>query len=748
MSLYCNIMQSNAQDSLTRLAKKAMKLTHSLHVFVLRLRFLVAFSILYEMSIFCSVKNKAPAPIQITAEQLLREAKERDLEILPPPPKKKISDPEELKEYQFRRRKEYEDCIRKNRNSICNWIKYAKWEESQGEMQRSRSVFERALDVDHRNITLWLQYAEMEIRNRQINHARNVWDRAISILPRAIQFWLKYTYMEEMLGNIPGTRQVFERWMEWEPGEQAWNTYINFEMRYKEVDRARNIWQRFINVHPDPKNWIRYAKFEQRQKSITNARMVFERAVEYFGLQHINENILIAFAKFEENQKEHDRARVIYKYALDNLPKDKLAEIQKAYAIHEKKYGEKFGIEHVIVGKRRRHYEEELEKNSFNYDAWFDYLRLLESEQCDADLIRDTYERAVSNVPPKPVKIYWKRYIYLWINYAVYEELEANDMERAREVYKMCLEVIPHKKFTFAKYTYLHAVNGNAIGRCPKEKLFREYIDLELRLREFDRCRILYGKLLEFCPENCASWIKYAELETLLGDTDRARAIYDLAISWETMDMPEILWKSYIDFEIGQGEYGLARKLYKRLLSKTQQVKVWISFARFELSVEDDGNVGRARSVYQEANRALQNCESKEERVLLLQTWREFEKEHGDADSLNAVESQMPKRVKKRRKAFAENGTEIGWEEYYDYIFPADEAGTANLKLLALAKMWKKQQQTVVVQDDSEPTCSKMVEGLKRDHSAANSSVALDVSEDPDVDIDIGNSSDSNDSDD
>ena len=30
------------------------------------------------------VKNKAPAEIQITAEQLLREAKERELEILPP----------------------------------------------------------------------------------------------------------------------------------------------------------------------------------------------------------------------------------------------------------------------------------------------------------------------------------------------------------------------------------------------------------------------------------------------------------------------------------------------------------------------------------------------------------------------------------------------------------------------------------------------------------------------------------------
>ncbi|VDO61979.1 unnamed protein product, partial [Onchocerca flexuosa] len=50
------------------------------------------------------VKNKAPAALQITAEQLLREAKERDLEIVAPPPKTKISDPEELAEYQRKRR--------------------------------------------------------------------------------------------------------------------------------------------------------------------------------------------------------------------------------------------------------------------------------------------------------------------------------------------------------------------------------------------------------------------------------------------------------------------------------------------------------------------------------------------------------------------------------------------------------------------------------------------------------------------
>lgn len=56
----------------------------------------------------------------------------------------------------------------------------------------------------------------------------------------------KYTYMEEMLGNIAGCRQVFERWMEWEPEEQAWHSYINFELRYKEVEKARTIYERYI----------------------------------------------------------------------------------------------------------------------------------------------------------------------------------------------------------------------------------------------------------------------------------------------------------------------------------------------------------------------------------------------------------------------------------------------------------------------------------------------------------------------
>jgi len=649
------------------------------------------------------VKNKAAAPVQITAEQLLREAKERQLEFVPPPPKQKITDPDELQEYRLRKRKFFEDNIRKNRSTVANWLKYGAWEESQKEIQRARSIYERALDMNHRNVTIWLKYAEMEMKHRQVNHARNIWDRAVTILPRNNQFWYKYTYMEEMLGNIPNARQVFERWMEWEPEEQAWLSYIKMEMRYKEANRARAVYESFVMCHPVIKNWIRFAKFEEHQQNPSNARIVFERAIEYYGDDNMDQYLFIAFARFEESQREFDRVRCIYKYALDKIPKQNAQELFKNYTTFEKRFGDRSGIEDVIVNKRKFQYEEEVKENPNNYDAWFDYLRLIEADG-DIDTIREVYERAISNIPPIQEKKSWRRYIYLWIMYAVFEELTAKDMDRTRQVYKASLEVIPHKRFTFAKVWLFYAqfeirqknlkaarlALGSSLGKCAKDKLFREYISLELQLREFDRCRKLYEKFLEFNPSNCTTWIKYAEMETILGDIDRARAIYELAISQTMLDMPEVLWKAYIDFEIGLEEYDRTREIYERLLQRTQHVKVWISYAEFETTTNEDACIDQARSIFKRANDRLKGVEhAKEERMMILEAWKKFELQHGDTASQMSIDKKLPRKVKKRRKIQTEDLTDAGWEEYYDYIFPDDQDNQPNFKLLQMAKMWK-----------------------------------------------------------
>lgn len=148
---------------------------------------------------------------------------------------------------------------------------------------------------------------------------------------------------------------------------------------------------------------------------------------------------------------------------------------------------------------------------------------------------------------------------------------------------------------------------------------------------------------------------------------------------------------------MSQGESELARQLYERLLERTVHVKVWMSYAKFELQsqTEDDMNIALARRVYERANDQLRTLPEKESRVVLLEAWRDFESEHGTSDNFNKVTDKMPRRVKKRQKIVSDTGVEEGWEEVFDYIFPEDEMARPNLKLLAAAKNWKKRREDV-----------------------------------------------------
>lgn len=657
------------------------------------------------------VKNKAPAAVQITAEQLLREAKERQ-EAPYKPPRQRVFDGDEMAEFRRVKRKQFEDQIRKNRKSVGTWLKYAYFEENCKDLERARSVFERALDEDHRVPTLWIKYAEMEMKLKNINHARNIWDRAVTILPRMDQFWLRYAYMEEMLGNVAGARQVFERWMEWEPNEAGWSSYIKMEKRYGELDRVREIFEKFVMVHPAVKTWLKYAKFEEERADIARSRAIYERAMETLGEEFSDEHLYIAFARFETRCKEFERARAIYKFALDHIPKTKAPELYQMYSQFEKQYGQREGIEDAIISKRRFQYEENLKVSPTNYDIWFDYVRLEETSG-DVNSVREVYERAIAQVPPALEKRLWRRYIYLWINYALFEELVTEDTDKVRQVFKACLDIIPHKTFTFAKIWVMAAqfeirqkdlkaarmLLGRAIGMCPKDKLFKDYIELELQLREFDRCRILYEKFLEFNPANVYAWIKYAELEKLLEEDERCRAVFELAVEQPLLDMPELLWKAYIDFEFGEGNYENTRELYERLLKRTEHVKVWISYAEMEASLHEIENEqvsfrDKTRAVYKRAEQSLKSRNLSEERVLLLESWRDFELTHGDQMSQEQLRRKMPKKVKKRRKITTEEGLSGGWEEYFDYVFPADQASEMpHLKLLASAHRWKQQKE-------------------------------------------------------
>jgi len=534
------------------------------------------------------------------------------------------------------------------------------------------------------------------------------------------------------------------------------------EARYQEHDRASQLYERMIACHPDPKNWIKWAKFEEDRHKIDRAREIFQMAFEYFGEEEDDleraQSIYTAFAKMESRHKEYDRARTVYKYALDRLPRSKSVGLYASYTNFEKQFGDRAGIEATVLGKRRIQYEEELaHSGQLNYDVWFEYARLEESalKSCDHDSpekaverIREVYERAVAQVPPSPEKRYWRRYIFLWLGYAAFEEIETKDYDRVRQVYEACLKLIPHKKFTFSKVWEMYAhfelrrlnldkarkILGTAIGLAPKPKSFKVYLDMELQLREFDRCRKLYEKFLEFDPTYPSAWIQFAGLERGLMETERARAIYEMAIAQPDLYDPECVWKAYIDFEEEEEEWDRARTLFERLALASGHVKVWTSWAKFEMSTgkamsdrylgldveeeespeepvekdEEAAEQARLRGIklarqvlqrgYEDIRKRWKNEPEgpvrdnlKEQRSIILDHWKLLETEIGDEVALAKVEAMMPKPLRRWRK-LDDTGDK---EEYWDLVFPDDEKerNPGTMKLLQLAHAWKAKQQ-------------------------------------------------------
>lgn len=69
-----------------------------------------------------------------------------------------------------------------------------------------------------------------------------------------------------------------------------------------------------------------------------------------------------------------------------------------------------------------------------------------------------------------------------------------------------------------------------------------------------------------------------------------------MGVEQPLLDMPEVLWKAYIDFEIAEEESDKARALYERLLERTSHVKVCLllsisfkrccEFRKFDLDIE------------------------------------------------------------------------------------------------------------------------------------------------------------------
>lgn len=153
--------------------------------------------------------------------------------------------------------------------------------------------------------------------------------------------------------------------------------------------------------------------------------------------------------------------------------------------------------------------------------------------------------------------------------------------------------------------------------------------------------------------------------------------------------MPELIWKRYIDLNVTNGDIPAARSIYEKLIAKSHHIRIYKTFAEFE--VEEVGNPENARAIFERGLSRLKEMKRSEDRANLLETWIQMEKSQGNIEGLEALVKRKPKKV--RRKHVEKIGDEDGEEvehEYIDYIFPDDSNVDNNSKILQMAYAWKK----------------------------------------------------------
>jgi crooked neck len=70
------------------------------------------------------------------------------------------------------------------------------------------------------------------------------------------------------------------------------------------------------------------------------------------------------------------------------------------------------------------------------------------------------------------------------------------------------------------------------------------------------------------------------------------------------MEMPELVWKAFIEFEITNGENLRVKQLYEELLQSSNHVKVWISYGCWLFGVKKKEREAE-RAVFKRATEAL-----------------------------------------------------------------------------------------------------------------------------------------------
>lgn len=339
--------------------------------------------------------------------------------------------------------------------------------------------------------------------------------------------WIRFALFWEEHGQINGARQVFSKAVQvkFKTVHQltaVWTAYVEMELRTAdesegdcsdEQKRARDLIQQATAVPTNYKTIERQIRAEKRAPDSGASLGPQEKLFKQIKLWSL-------YADIEESYGTFETTKAVY---------ERMYELKIATPLTVLNYAS-YLEEHHRFEESFRAYERGLDMFPFPHalDIWVTYLSkfLKRYQATKLERARDLFEQAVENAPPESARL-------LYLMYAEFEE-QHGMARHVMHIFDRACRSVPDDQ---------------------KAGLFNLYIRKAAQFFGITRTREVFERAIEVVPDQDVRefCVRYAKLETRLGEYDRARSIQAHCAQFCDPRSDTAFWKSWKSFEEAHG---------------------------------------------------------------------------------------------------------------------------------------------------------------------------------------------------
>mmetsp|Transcript_50121 Transcript_50121/g.145340 ORF Transcript_50121/g.145340 Transcript_50121/m.145340 type:complete len:976 (-) Transcript_50121:41-2968(-) len=348
--------------------------------------------------------------------------------------------------------------------------------------------------------------------------------------------------------------------------------------------------------------WAAFAKFYESHDDLENARVIFEKAT-HVGFRAVDDlaSVWCEWVEMELRHREYDQALAVVRRAVgqrkaaQQLDKD---SVQGRLYRSTKLWSLAMDLEESLgtTASTRAAYDATIELKVATPAMVLSYARFLEERKYFEDAFK-VYERGIKVFGWPHVNDIWLAYLSGFV-----KRYGGRKLERARDLFEQAVEKAPPKfarrlHMLYARLEEEHGLARHALAifnratKAVEEKdMFEMYSILLRKTAELfgqTRTREIYDQAIEALPHARIkdACVKYAKMETLLGEVDRARAIYVHASQFCDPRKEEDFWKVWRGFEVQHGNEDTFRDML-RIKRSVQAMFAQVHFNSTDIAAE------------------------------------------------------------------------------------------------------------------------------------------------------------------